>query len=297
MATPQQNLAKSLEDLKSLQEKGLQAIPGSALPRLDRERLLRAGFLKEVIRGWYIPKRPDENDGDTTPWYASAREFVAGYSNERFGEKWHLNPEQSLLFRSGARSIPKQLFIWALEGTNQTVSLPHDCSLFIYQARELLPSSAVNDCGGLRLVELPAALVAAAPNFFLQNPTAAHVALASLPDASDVSRILLAGSHSAAAERLAGAFRAIGRPAVADEILGAMRGAGHVVNETNPFDRPITPLLPGGRPESPYVQRLRLMWANMRQQVLAAFPAKKEPPTDIEALLRDVERRINRKGS
>lgn len=291
MATSQEKLAASLKALKRLQEKGLQAIAGSALPRLHRERLQRAGFLKEIIRGWYLPKRPDEADGDTASWYASAREFVTGYSNERFGNNWHLNPEQSLLFRSGERSIPKQLLIWARKGTNQSVPLPHGCSLFIYQTSRLLPSSPVQDCGGLRLVELPQALVAASPTFFLQNRLAAQVGLASISDASDIARALLAGGHSSVAGRLAGAFRAIGRTAIADEILGAMRGAGYAVAEANPFEKPLAARLPGGRSESPYVHRLRLMWAAMREAVIDAFPASKGAPTDIDALLRDVEAR------
>ena len=81
MVTPQQKLASALEALKALQDKGLQAIPGTALHRTHRQTLQRAGFLQEVIQGWYIPKRPDETDGDTTSWYASMREFVAGYAN------------------------------------------------------------------------------------------------------------------------------------------------------------------------------------------------------------------------
>lgn len=291
MATPQENLAKSLEALKNLQEKGMQAIPGTALSRLHRERLQRAGFLKEVIRGWYIPRRPEEADGDTTPWYASVREFVAGYSNQRFGNRWHLNPEQSLLLRCGERSVPKQLQVWATQGTNQTLPLLHECSLFIYRAPGLLPSSPVQDCGGLRLVELPQALVAASPTFFLKSPMAAQVALASMPDASDISRILLTGSHSSVAGRIAGAFRAAGRGALADEILGAMRAAGHVVTEANPFEKPLPALIPGGRAESPHVRRLQLMWAAMREHAIEAFPARKGTPTDIDALLKDVEAR------
>ena len=255
--------------MRAFQQKGIQAIPGAALSRSDREALQRAGFLKDVIRGWYIPSRPDEAEGDTTPWYASMREFVAGYSNERFKDRWHLNPEQSLLLRSGERSVPKQIQIWAAEGTNQTVQLPHGCSLFIYRPPELLPASPVQDAGGLRLAELPAALVAVSPTLFVRTPLAAQVALASLPDTSDILRLLLAGSgtNSSAAGRLAGAFRAIGRPALADDILAAMRGAGYTVNEVNPFEKPLRAQLPGGRPESPYVQRLRLMWAAMRTPV------------------------------
>ena len=291
MPKPREKLAVALEALKGLQDGGLQAIPGPKLSRTDREALLRAGFLKEVIRGWYIPRRPDEDDGDTTAWYASMREFIADYAEERFGDRWHVNPEQSVLLRSGERTIPKQVQIWAIEGTNQTVQLLHGCSLFIYKAAKLLPSSPVQECGGLRLVELPTALVAASPTLFVQSPMAAQIALGSLPDASDLLRILLDGPHPSVAGRLAAGFRAIGRMALADEIVGAMRSAGHGVNEVNPFEKPLPALLPGGRPESPYVQRLRLMWAEMREGVIAAFPQAPGAPKDVDALLKDVEAR------
>jgi hypothetical protein len=291
MPSPQERLAVALEALKALQNKGYQAISGTQLSRADREALQRGGFLKEVIRGWYIPSRPDEIEGDTTAWYAGLREFVAGYTQRRFKDRWHVNPEQSLLLRSGERTVPKQIQIWAREGANQTVTLPHGCSLFIYRAPALLAASPAADCGGLRLVDLPAALVAASPTFFVQSPLAAQIALASLPDASDVLRILLAGSHPAVAGRLAGALRAIGRSALADEILGAMRGAGYAVSEANPFDRHLRTQLPGRRPESPYVQRLRLMWAEMREGVIAAFPPAPGAPRDIDAVLKDVEAR------
>jgi hypothetical protein len=220
---PPAKLASALESLKRLQDDGLQAIPGPKLSRANREVLLRAGFLNQVIRGWYIPRRPDEADGDSTAWYASMREFIADYATQRFGDRWHVNPEQSVLLRSGERTVPKQVQIWATEGTNQTVQLLNGCSLFIYKAVKLLPSTPAPDCGRLRLVELPAALVAASPTLFVQNPIAAQIAFGSLPDASDVLRILLDGPHPSVAARLAGGFRAIGRPALADEIVGAMR--------------------------------------------------------------------------
>jgi len=288
---PHEKLASALDALKELQDGGLQAIPGPKLSRADREALLRAGFLKEVIRGWYIPRRPDEADGDTTAWYASMREFIADYAEERFGDRWHVNPEQSVLLQSGERTVPKQVQIWAIEGTNQTVPLLHGCSLFIYKAAKLLPSSPVQDCGGLRLVELPAALVAASPTLFVQNAMATQIALGSLPDASDLLRILLDGPHPSVAGRLAGGFRAISRAALADEIVGAMRSAGHGVNEVNPFEKPLPALLSRGRPESPYVQRLRLMWAEMRESVTAAFPQAPGAPKNVDALLKDVEAR------
>jgi len=100
MPSPQEKLAAALGTLKTLQERGLQAIQGTELSRADREALLRSAFLKEVLRGWYIPSRPDQAAGYTTAWYASMREFVAGYAQQRFGDRWHVDPVQSLLLRS-----------------------------------------------------------------------------------------------------------------------------------------------------------------------------------------------------
>ena len=44
-----------------------------------------------------------------------------------------------------------------------------------------------------------------------------------------------------------------------------MNAANLTMQETLPFEVAPDPL-PAGRPESPYVQRLRLMWQAMRQE-------------------------------
>ncbi|MCC7487611.1 MAG: hypothetical protein IT529_21765 [Burkholderiales bacterium] len=62
---------------------------------------------------------------------------------------------------------------------------------------------------------------------------------------------LLDGPHPLVAGRLAGGFRAIGRAALAEEIVGTMRSVGHGVTEVSPFGKPFPGLLAGGRPESP----------------------------------------------
>ena len=65
MATPPEKLAQSLELLHKLKAgDGAAAIRARDLPRTHRERLLRNGFLQEVIKGWYIPCRPDEVKGE-----------------------------------------------------------------------------------------------------------------------------------------------------------------------------------------------------------------------------------------
>ena len=60
MATPPEKLAQSLEILEILQgSNGAAAILSRDLSRTHRERLLASGFLQEVIKGWFIPSRPD----------------------------------------------------------------------------------------------------------------------------------------------------------------------------------------------------------------------------------------------
>ena len=89
MTTPQEKLAGSLEALKALQDKGTVAIRASDLSRTHRERLLKNGFIQEVMKGWYISAKPDERAGDSTAWYASfwdfARHICARASAKRTG--------------------------------------------------------------------------------------------------------------------------------------------------------------------------------------------------------------------
>ena len=68
MAKPAEKLAQSLEELKKLQENGITAIRTKHLGRTHRERLQENGFIKEVMKGWYIPSRPDETKGESTAW-------------------------------------------------------------------------------------------------------------------------------------------------------------------------------------------------------------------------------------
>lgn len=180
--------------------------------------------------------------------------------------------------------------MWAPRATNQSLPLPHGTSLFLYKAPRLLPASPSVDAGGLRLVELENALVAVGPTFFIQQPLAATIALRGLEDGSSLTRVLLSGSHSVIAGRLAGALRQLGRIEIADDIVATMRTAGYTVTETNPFEQPVSPV-PSARPESPYVQRIRSLWADFRQAVIDSLPVPGEEPRDIDLVLTDVEAR------
>ena len=72
MALPSEKLAESLKLLHQLQNaSGAAAIRAKYLSRTHRERLKANGFLREVMKGWYVPSRPDEREGESTAWYAS----------------------------------------------------------------------------------------------------------------------------------------------------------------------------------------------------------------------------------
>ena len=71
MATPGEKLAESLEKLKALQDSGIVAIKADDFSRVHKERLIKNGFIKEVIKGWYIATPHDELQGDSTSWFTS----------------------------------------------------------------------------------------------------------------------------------------------------------------------------------------------------------------------------------
>lgn len=64
MPSANEKLAQSLQALHALEP--ARAIPAKALTRVHRERLRDAGFLSEVVKGWYIQTRPNEGVGDST---------------------------------------------------------------------------------------------------------------------------------------------------------------------------------------------------------------------------------------
>jgi hypothetical protein len=287
MASPSEKLAESLSVLKALQTQGGVALRARQFSRTHRERLLRAGFIQQVMKGWYISAQPDEVFGESTAWYASFWSFCAAYLDDRFGQDWCLSAEQSLSLHVGNWTVPRQLLVRARRGGNKPTQLLHGTSIF--DIRLDLPADKDMEIkSGLRILNLPSALISCAPGQFAAHAIDTRVALGMVSDASDVLRRLLEGGHSSVAGRLAGAFRNIGREKIADRIVQAMRAAGFVINETNPFlDHAAFPS--GTRDTSPQVNRMRMMWAKMRESVLQVFPAAPGLPSGRQAYLKNVD--------
>ena len=287
MAKPADKLADTLTALKKLQDAGVIAIPTSALSRLHRERLVAQGFIREVMKGWYIPAQPDGLPDESTAWYASFWPFCASYLTERFGTEWCLSPEQSIALHTANWTVPRQLMVRTPSGDNKPTALLHETSIFNIRLA-LPPEADVTVLDGLRIMRLPVALVHCTPTQFAAHPLDVRAALAMITDASDILTPLLDGGHTFVAGRLAGAFRSIGRTRIADTIADTMKAAGLPITETNPFDGqpPVTFAL---RATEPAVNRQRMMWEQMRADILAHAPRAPGLPQDAQAYLHSVE--------
>jgi hypothetical protein len=288
MATPNEKLAGSLVQLEDLQKGGRRIFRSGELSRIHRERLLKNGFLRAVMKGWLMSASPGTDPGDTTPWYASYWEFCARYCTERFGDEWHVSPEQSLLLLAEDTVIPAQVVIFTPKGTNNTVELPFGTSLYDLKQKHMPAKADLTEREGLRLFTPEAALIKVPEAFFARYPVEAQVTLANIRDASDLLGRLLAGGHSAIAGRIAGAFRRIGRTNAADEILSTMKAADYDVREADPFAAGQT-FGESSRSAAPIVGRLQLFWNSLREPVIAAFAQAPGLPEDRKAYLRFVD--------
>jgi fido (protein-threonine AMPylation protein) len=287
MPTLHEKLATALEKLQKLQAGARRVFRSNQFTRLDRERLIEQGFLREAIKGWLIASNPGAAPGDTTTWFASFWEFCARYCEARFGEDWHLSPEQSVLLHAEDTVIPRQVIINSPNGTNNTVPLLFGTSLYDLKSK-MPPKAELMVKGGLRLFKPANALVHISEDFMRRQPAEVHVLLAGIKDASEILAPLLEGGRTVVAGRLAGAFTRTGRNDVAEEIVKAMKAAGYDVRPSDPFaeQQAFTTLRTG---VAPIVGRLQSLWSMHRDEVIAAFPKPPGLPNDREAYLKFVD--------
>jgi len=287
MATQAEKLVTSLEILKNLVKDSKRAVfKSTEFSRVHKERLLKAGFLFEIRKGWLLLADPAKKAGDSTLWYSNYWNFLSFFLEERFGEGYCLSAEASLALHTGVTTIPKQLTVITKKSSGQSIQLPFDSSLFLYQDVKNLPVDRdVKE--GLQVMSLPEAICRSPKNYFAQNPVEAIVALSEIQDASQLLYYLLKRGQSTTAGYLIGAYRHIGREDLAQKILNALTAAGHKITIENPLLRPPTPMLL--RSQSPYADRLQALWYAYRAPVLELFPEEPGLPQDTESYLSSVE--------
>ena len=138
------------------------------------------------------------------------------------------------------------------------------------------------------MLTLPSALIHCSKVMFEKSPLEMRTVLTLIKDSTELLSQLLNGSHTVIAGRLAGAFRNNGQERIADDILKAMKSAGFNIRETDPFES--EPQIELSLIESsPYANRLKLMWNQMREVVINHFPDAPGLPKDQGKYLKSVD--------
>lgn len=268
MATQNEKLARALEALKSAERNGI--VRSGDISRTYRDRLVKAGFLEEVINGWLVVTHPESPHGSSVSWYGAFWAFASQYLEQRFGDDYCLSAEASLKRHVRSALIPTQVTVIVRQTAFQNVSLPFDTSLLMYSTTEPLPPNRVK-LDGLWTMDLPTAITRLSAPFYQTSHEDAEIALRMIRDPSALLHLLLEGSNVVVAGRLVGAYTFLGDARMAQRIKETMEAAGSVVRVSNPFARP-EPMLTGPmRITSPHVARIQALWSGQRSDVLQVF--------------------------
>jgi hypothetical protein len=288
MATSNSLFAEALKVLKSIQDNAVVGIHTTDIPKdIYRKILLKEGFLREVTKGWYIACNPAEKYGETSSWYSSYWDFIGQYLNHKYGDNWCVSADQSVLLHAGNWSVPQQLFVRSPLGNNNPTPLPNRISLFNLKTA-LPPTYQMLVIRGIRVYKLQSSLIYSTPSLYAHNPIDARTALSLIRDASEVLPILLENGHTTIAGRLAGAFRNIKRESIANQILDTFKQAYYEMREDDPFATKLA-IDFNSRERSPYATRIRLMWMEMREVVIAHFPPAPGLPASKDDFIQSIE--------
>lgn len=287
MATQAEKVESSRKILANLIRKSNRTIfQSSEFSRVHRERLVKAGFLVEIIKGWLLVADPTKRAGESTLWYANFWNFLSVFLEERFGKNYCLSAESSLAIHVGSTTIPLQVTVITERASGRTIELPFKTSLFLYQdAKNLSEMREVKN--GLQVMTLAESITRLRKAYFTEHPIEAEVALSLIRDPAQLLHFLLGRGQTTMSGYLVGAYRHMDREDIASKILEPMRAAGHKILVENPFTKPVVTLSPAII--SPYANRLKALWFQYRGPIVEYFPKAPGLPRNKQAYLLAVE--------
>ncbi len=257
------------------------------IERGARERLIKAGYLEQVVRGWYLLTNP-AGKGTSTLWYSSYWGFVKQYLDDRFQEDYCLSPESSLNLISGQNIISRQIIVLTKKKSNQTINLPHGTSVLFYMDSNSFPET-FNKYEGINTFPLAEALCKATPNYFKEYSLNAEICMKLVPSTAELSRVLLAKTLIAAAERIAGGYRQLGDMKRSQQIVDDFAAAGRQINLVNPFNKAALCLTGIERLTSPYAGRIEALWNKMRADIVSNFPKPQRNGSSVKSVIARIE--------
>ena len=281
-----ERLAEALERVHAAADRGI--VRSADVRRSDRELLQQQGYLTDIVKGWYFLSKSASGAGESTAWYASFWNFMSVYLAARFGGDYCLSAASSLDVHLGSPTIPRQVIVICGRGGKTLLDLPHGTSLLVYEEGAGV-SWDVQVAADLRVMPLDLVLCRLPATFFRQRQVDAEIALRSLSSITGLVRRLLAGGHSAAAQRLAGAFQHVGNVRAAREIEDAMKAAGYGCEPINPFADTVPLLAHVDRNVSPYAARIAALFRSMQEAAESEVESIAHTPQPPDAYLQHVD--------
>jgi hypothetical protein len=273
-----EEIGQALKRVHEIAKKG-SILRSNAISRADREILVKSGWLKPIIRGWYYLAKPETQPGDSTIWYSNFWEFIRVYLETHYGKNYCLSAKNSIDLHIKSPLVPKQLIAIISKSGGAPVQLPFDTSILAYGDPKNIPEERVQ-VEGIQIMELPFALCKVAPSFFTLDPQNAELALRQIRSAEELLPIIIKYKFRTAANRLIGAYRFLQDEEMANHLEKELKNFGFPIQPENPFDHlsPITPLTT----HPPHKARIFAIWQKHRESVIHHFsgivpsPLKKE---------------------
>ncbi|TAA73705.1 MAG: hypothetical protein CDV28_1681, partial [Candidatus Electronema aureum] len=269
--TSRQKLARALAELHGILGSDRGVVRGPQLANVNRLLLLQSGYLREILKGWYFVSDPTAEQGDTTPFFANFWEYLARYLGERFGAGYCLTAEHSLLRHAQHTVIPKTVHVVLQSNQSQVQALAFGHTVAMFPGKSAFPTAAQTvDLHGLRCMSLPLCLVNLPPRHFTAYGREVQIVMSQLQDPGALAALV--NINRAGLVRILSAYRQVNRGDFADAVLQQLTGLGiQLKTDDTPFDA--TPVYALGQPgRSPLYARIRALWAQHREAVLACRP-------------------------
>lgn len=280
-------LAEALERARDAADaRGANIVHTADISRADRELLTHNNWLQKIVKGWYMLTRLDLADGDSTVWHSNFWDFLRIYLQSRYDEQYCLSAEASLELQIGSTLTPKQVIVIVSAGGN-LINLPFGTSILTYADANNLPENT-ELINGLRGMPLPLALCRVTPTYYRDNSDSIIIALRSVRNTAEISKVISQYNFTRAAERVIGAYIALNMQQQAEEIQEALALAGMKVVPTDPFAKKVV-TLSSPMIYSPFVARIEVIWQKHRQQIADLFPAAPGIPNDVTGYMAKVE--------
>lgn len=267
-----QRLARALKELHDVLGADRGVVRGPQISNETRVLLLKTGYLREILKGWYFVSDPTADAGDTTPFYANFWEYLARYLTERFGPDYCLTAEQSLLRHAQHNVIPPTVNVMLAVNQSQVQALAFGHTVALYPGKGGFPAPEYQTILlGLRCLSAPYCLVNLPPRYFTAHAREVQIVMAQITDPGTLAALV--DVNRAGLTRLLSAYSQVGRTEFVDEVLDQLKGLNIQLRlDERPFDaEKIFSLGSPGR--TPLYSRVHALWEQHREAVRTCRPA------------------------